>query len=331
MKTYFRCFFYPTTIICVDDDPAFLKWLKLSLEVNNQIIDFNTPHACMHFLEQNYACVATSDYLIAKQTLDQASLHAYVKKIHEKIYDADRVNEISTLMVDYHMPGIDGLSLYRSFEQTPYKKIMLTGEADQSLAVEAFNAGLIDQFVMKGQSDVIARLQALVERMQGQFFIEKSNFLIESLLKTDLHTFSYFTDFELCERLKSLLEEHAIRELYLFNETGDYLLIDHLNQLWWLSIKNTERTNALIQSAKSLFLQEPSPEAEQVYVQIASKEQLPLFILSPHLTDEIENWSAILTKPIEIKTNQDNYQILLKKDIGKALLRYTDIKLLKLD
>ncbi len=329
MKLNASCYFYPTTVVCVDDDFDLLKWLKTVLQEQNRVVDFHTPFECSHFLKNESLSSADNQYISAEHDFNKTNLSVYINKIHEIIYNEQRINEISTLVIDYYMPGIDGLSLCRSFDDKLYKKIMLTGEADQALAVKAFNDGIIDQFVMNGQTDSIQTVQGLVQKMQAQFFINKTAFIIESLLKLDPHMFGYFTDAAFCEKLQSLLKDHKIKELYLFNDLGDYLLIDATDKLWWLSIKNQYACKALTQEAKSAFLEEPSPEAEAVYKTIESGQKLPLFALSKEALD-ILDWKDILVDPISIKTTQDHYQVLLSKDIGKTALRYKEIQFLKM-
>jgi CheY-like chemotaxis protein len=325
MSVNFCCCFYPTTVVCVDDDVHLLKWMTLLLEDKFIVKPFFNPLECVQFVKAAGVLDSKSKLAQSIYDADVSYLGLYVNKIHELIYDAGRVEEISTLVVDYYMPGIDGLEVCKIFKTATCKKIMLTGEVDQSMAVAAFNDEIIDQFVMKGQAQVMEDLQVQIERMQWQYFIEKTRFLSESLLQTHSSVFSYLADMELCEALNALLQEHEIKEIYLFNNEGDYVLIDKAHNLWWLSIKNQYTLQALIQDAENEFLQEPSPEAEAIFDMIKKEQKLPLTVLSKKVLD-ICNWERILVKPISVITAKENYQILLTPDIGQANLRYKDIK-----
>ena len=325
MSVNFCCCFYPTTVVCVDDDVHLLKWMTLLLEDKFKVKPFHDPLECVEFVKSAGVLDSKSKLTPSIYDADVSYLGLYVNKIHELIYDAERVDEISTLVVDYYMPGMDGLTLCKTFKTGACKKIMLTGEVDQSMAVAAFNDEIIDQFVMKGQAQVMEDLQVQIERMQWQYFIEKTRFLSESLLQTHSSIFSYLTDLELCEALNVLLHEHEIKEIYLFSNEGDYLLIDQSNQLWWLTIENQCTLQALIQDAENEFLQEPSPEAEAIFNLIKKEQKLPLAALSKKVLD-ICDWERILVKPISVITARENYQILLTPDIGQANLRYKDIK-----
>lgn len=327
MKSYLSCYNYPTTVLCVDDDLNLLKSLKNVLELNNPVIAFYSPFEADAFLKKQIER-PSGKVFSAEQVLDKDNIQLDLNMLHELIYDADRFKEISNIIIDYYMPGIDGLSFCRNFEGGSYKKIMLTGEADQALAVNAFNEGVINQFVMKGEPNAIETIKALVHKTQRQFFIEKSKFLIEFLISMDPLYFQYFTDTEFAEKLQKLLEEHDITEMYLFNQEGAYLLIDRTNQLWWMKVENTYSYQFLQQESESAFLQGPSPEAEKIYSLVKEGGKLPIFALFAERPIDIEDWNDILCEPAMIRTPQDTYHVLLTQDIGKAALRYQDIQFL---
>ncbi len=324
MPVNFCCCFYPTTIVCVDDDLHLLKWMAMLLENKFTMVSFHDPLVCVEFLKTAKILDSKNKLVKSLYNGDLNALGFYVNKIHELIYDPQRSEEISTLVVDHYMPGIDGMSFCQMFKSTPCKKIMLTGEADQVMAVKAFNDEIIDQFVMKGQPRVMIDLEVQVTRMQWQYFIEKTRFIAEALLQTQEATFSYLQDVELCEAINRLLRQHVIKEVYLFNQESEYLLIDEDNQLWWLSVKNQYMLQELLEQAENEFLQEPSSEAEAVFEHIKLGRKLPLAALSKKEL-EIGEWERILVEPVTITTAKETYQVLLARDIGQANLRYQDI------
>ncbi len=317
MSINFSCCFYPTTVVCVDDDVHLLKWMGLLLESRFKVTAFHNPTEFVEFVQK----AASAHH----HGVGEVHLDTEIALLHQRIYNSKRAEEISALVVDYYMPGMDGLTACKMLKGVAAKKIMLTGEADQSLAVSAFNEGIIDQFVMKGQAQVMEDLQVQIERMQALFFIEKSRFLTEHLLQHFAAVFSYFTDVELQEKLNKLLHEKAIREIYLFNEEGDFLLIDEAKKLWWMSVKTPTMVKRLLQDAEGEFLQEPSPEAEAVFECIKKQEKLPIFAASKTVLD-IAEWGPLLATPLAVQTTKDQYQILLLEDFGQANLRYSDIQ-----
>lgn len=71
-------------------------------------------------------------------------------------------------VVDYAMPGMDGLTVLGSLEDWPGARVMLTGQAEDQVAIRAFNEGLIDQFVPKQRQQVAQVLVHTVSRLLQQ-------------------------------------------------------------------------------------------------------------------------------------------------------------------
>ena len=96
--------------------------------------------------------------------------------IRNVVHDPDRFAEVSVAIVDYDMPGENGMEICRRLRNHPVRTVMLTGKADEKLATSAFNQGLIDRFVlnmtaprsMAGRSDrrTAARLFRHAERVE---------------------------------------------------------------------------------------------------------------------------------------------------------------------
>ncbi|MGV3494643.1 MAG: response regulator, partial [Ramlibacter sp.] len=69
------------------------------------------------------------------------------------------------VVVDFSMPGMDGLQALAELGDWPGARVLLTGQADEQVAVRAFNRGLIDQFIPKQTPDISRRLVEAVERL----------------------------------------------------------------------------------------------------------------------------------------------------------------------
>ena len=68
-------------------------------------------------------------------------------------------------VVDYSMPAMDGLQALGELGDWPGARVLLTGQADEQVAVRAFNGGLIDQFIAKQMPDISSSLIEAVEHL----------------------------------------------------------------------------------------------------------------------------------------------------------------------
>jgi CheY-like chemotaxis protein len=62
-------------------------------------------------------------------------------------------------MADYSMPIEDGVSLMTRHKYLGLQRILLTGQADNGLAVNAFNAGAIEMFLPKQSPDLLHKIR----------------------------------------------------------------------------------------------------------------------------------------------------------------------------
>ncbi|MFK7914231.1 MAG: response regulator [Pseudomonadales bacterium] len=84
--------------------------------------------------------------------------------------DRTKTKVFSVVVCDYLMPRMDGLEFFSRIKGLGVSRILLTGAADEKLAVDAFNEGLIDYFVLKSDVDAIPKLWGYAFRSQSSFF-----------------------------------------------------------------------------------------------------------------------------------------------------------------
>ena len=76
----------------------------------------------------------------------------------------------SVLVVDYSMPQMNGVDLCEALRHLPCKKILFTGAADEKVAVDAFNRGLIDRYIKKSDDDALDRLESEIHGAAARIF-----------------------------------------------------------------------------------------------------------------------------------------------------------------
>jgi len=219
---------FPTKVLLIDDDVLSLKRLDVNLDDTRFTYQtFHDPHTALKFLTEDYQLDSFSKRLISQPDEDQwqhAKLNVNIYDLMNEVYNPKRFESISTVVVDFAMPGMNGLELCEKITDPSIQKILLTGEADQYLAVQAFNKGLIHQYIKKQNPNVHKALTEALLESQWTYFSNVSQ------LMYDVATFgakpTCLRDPVFIKFFENLLQEKNIVEYYLFEMTGNFLLVD---------------------------------------------------------------------------------------------------------
>ena len=162
----FPLFHRPGTVVFLDDDPDYLEMLALVLPRHWHLKLFLRPAECISYLLQEppfWEADAWNQQQLVAQWREGKPLIpqilAYWSRYTER-YALSRV-----CVVDFSMPGMDGLQALAELGDWPGSRVLLTGQADEQVAVRAFNRGLIDQFIPKQTQDISRRLIEAVEHL----------------------------------------------------------------------------------------------------------------------------------------------------------------------
>lgn len=169
-------YFHPTQIILVDDDIDFLGNLSLQLDADLAYLLFDSTEKALDFVndrKKNRPSRLRFFDLAQDQNLAEASdppitVRIDADAVMNEMYHADRFSQLSVVMVDYAMPRLNGIELCRRIEDPNIKKILFTGVATETQAVEAFNQGIIDHYIRKSEHRVYDKLNATIRSLQHQ-------------------------------------------------------------------------------------------------------------------------------------------------------------------
>ncbi|MRD47199.1 response regulator [Caenimonas koreensis DSM 17982] len=150
----------------LDDDPDYLEMLGMVLPRHWHVKLFLRPVECINYLQQEPP-FWEADAWNQQQLIDHwrggkpliPQILAYWSKYTER-YALTRV-----CVVDYSMPAMDGLTVLGELVDWPGSRVLLTGQADEQVAVRAFNKGLIDQFIAKQTPDISRRLIDAIDHL----------------------------------------------------------------------------------------------------------------------------------------------------------------------
>ncbi len=241
---------HPSTVVIVDDSASFLASLRFQLDERTPGKAFGDAGDAIAWLRAGAGAAQPGRFLsptidtFAAQPLNVA-LH--VERICAIGADARRFAAPSVLVVDYAMPGMNGIQLCQAVADLPCKKILLTGNADERIAIGAFNAGLIDRYIRKSDHDALERLDADIAALQHAWFLERAAPL-RSLLP--LHGYGFIDDPAIAALAARAGAARQCVEHYLFPDPAGLLLADRDGRRWLLVIETAQTMQAHLEMAR---------------------------------------------------------------------------------
>ncbi len=175
LKQIPACYF-PSTVIFIDDSRDFL--VNFTLQLDDRIVFkvFSSPHEALEavhavHLRSNFDQHYLAEYADAKNNLhfDQR-LDMDFSALHYEMYNPQRYREVAVVVVDYDMPGMNGLEFCKQMENSPIKRILLTGRADEIVAIKAFNQGIIDVYLRKQDKQLAEMINRTIFNFQRIYF-----------------------------------------------------------------------------------------------------------------------------------------------------------------
>lgn len=227
--TRWPCFYYPTTVLFVDDNKGFLKILKSRLPNDFPIKLFNDPIKALDVIENQKINNLNNIQLIDQEYDDfesdltsQSFVGLRYDVFCKVVYDKQRFTTQSVVVVDQMMPDLDGINFCIKLKNHPIKKIMLTGNSDYEIAVQAFNDGLIDYYLSKDSSNLIPQLIQKIKILQKTYFESEIERSIGCLLSTD----SLINDVSSLSFYEKITEDLQAIEYYLIDRSGSMLFLN---------------------------------------------------------------------------------------------------------
>lgn len=208
-------FYFPTTVMIIDNDNDFVSDLNNYLNKNHiNTIPFAFTNSFLNYID-NYIQPISINNLLVKNSAYFSEESLY--EIQKIIYNQNRFNQISVLILDYEMPGINGIELSAMVKIPNVKKIILTNKATEKIAIDAFNKKMIDAFVFK--EDLFDSLIITIEKLQYEYFYN---------ISLPLHYLCNFTKEPFLKNLINIeLENYSPIEYYILNKNGSFVMFDN--------------------------------------------------------------------------------------------------------
>lgn len=261
-KKNIPCYYHPTTPVFIDDDPDFLSALADGLSQQLACKTFTDPKVALPWLRQTHDTKSTAHFSLTSFT-DEIPEHRFtdldIQTIREQIYNPQRFSLVAVLVVDYTMPGLDGLSFCQNLADTDYKKILLTGELNEKMAVDAFNQGLIQGYLRKDDALLAEKLTQMIYALEQDYFFDVSRVVIDTMaVKSPVWGSSLFNDPSFADIFYPFFEKQKPVEYYLSALTGSFLFVNAQGVLSELAVIDEDSIKML----EDLIQDEDNPPLE---------------------------------------------------------------------
>ena len=302
-------YYHPTTVCFVDDNELFLKSLELALPEDCAHMTFPSGSSALEVINHTSNVTSLADRCIEPAHLGQADVRLNLHVLEQEIARKDRFRDISVVLVDYAMPGMTGLEFCQQVKNKDLQIVLLTGAANESTAVDAFNDGLIDRYIQKGDLDTWDKIGTIIEQLKQQYFLKNAASLFASRNESPIK-FRNIPEFG--DYFRKLLRSQSIVEYYLAANPMGYLMLRANGSLCRLVIlSETERLLQILVAEKY-----SAPPA--ILHKMRSKKYICYFAEHPQdYVHEQYPWGEVLIPAKEFAAH--------KQDADSAQIWYTSI------
>lgn len=290
---------HPTTVVFVDDNQDYLDQLEIGFNDLLPLYTFNNPVAALEFLnkdchEETFIRRCTKIPEIGEGTYDHFVSDVNLKLIQNEVLRPERFKEVAVVVVDYSMPGMNGIEFCKQIKNSNILIILLTGEADYELAIREFNNNTIDVFIKKTATNIKEVLYNEIIKLQQQYFINLSNIIINQANPNNLKCLE---SEEVSKHFYKLCKELDIIEYYILTEAGDFLLVNKQGYVSYLTIKSDEEIRHLYEHA------EISGVTNELLNALAHRDKIPLLYDDPDPKD----WEKHLSLAHPVSDKKEYY------------------------
>lgn len=236
---------HPSLTVLIDDSDSFLKSLSFQLDPALASKAFHDTRTAIDWLDHHSGAARertlAASYDTYPNSHEQCNVAFDIEHIHRISFQRQRFMTPSVLVVDYSMPQMNGVQVCEALRHLPCKKILFTGVADEKVAVDAFNRGLIDRYIKKSDDDALDKLEAEIIALQREYFSARSDPLRDMLT---LHNYAFVDDPAFGELVERLVKELGIVEHYVYSSPAGILMYDSEGQAQLMVVETEASMNS---------------------------------------------------------------------------------------
>ena len=300
----FPFLFFPTTIAFLDDDKEYLNALHNIFKTQFSTQTFSSVKNFCDYVDEEdllfeklLSVVIHDDIAHSKSDLTYSFFRDHPEK----------TNLLSVLIIDYDMPYMNGIDVCKKYQDKTFKKILLTGQANEDDAIRAFNEGLIDGYINKGDVDLSEKLLSLIKETQNKFFSDVSKYFYSDFSSEESEIFKM-------DSVKSAIQEFVyhnhITEYYYIKLANSFVLRDEKQNLWKLVFLTPYLVNGFTEIIREV--NGPKELVDKIY----EYEEFPMFPNIDGFYEERfeEGWEEFLCKVQPLKTSKGQVYICSNKN-----------------
>lgn len=295
---------HPTLVVLVDDSASFIESVEFQMNPALAVKSFQDANEALRWLGaafdvgQKKCLPIRVGYDDQTLSFERRTIALDVNQVYRLVLDQERFDSPAVVVVDYAMPQINGLDFCRALKGLPCKKILFTGEADEMVAVDAFNQGLIDRYLKKSDPKALERLEAEIATLERAYFAEKSGTLKDLLVR---HSFSFLSDNTFAKLVDGLIAQYGFIEHYLFPDPAGVLFFDADGKSTLMVVETREGLVAHLEAAQDY--------GASVELQTALRDErvVPFFWKSGGMyTENSQDWEQYCL-PAQVCAGREDY------------------------
>lgn len=248
--------YHPVNVLALDDDQVFLNTLRTTISTDFPYIVESNPDVAMRYLRERTYHETTLPSLIAQPDFDNIDglvdsvehFRIDFSRLREKLNEPDRFNKIAIVFVDKQMPKMDGLDFCRKVrgQNLQVKLILLTGNAGVHEAIDAFNEGIIDAYISKGEKGHAKIINDYIMRQTWQQFVDLGAHLFGLIS----HALLPLSDEKFIDFFHAIWQKHHKSEFYLMDSSCSFLFLNENGDGNLLLVRNNQDFDEALEFAK---------------------------------------------------------------------------------
>ena len=297
-------YYHQSTILTLDDDLLFSQVLARILRPEFVVKTFNEPETFIEYVNHYQSPLSKNNVLRdcsehnEYDTASHALVDLDVPALHSLQHNQERHDEVSVVIVDYHMPNLTGLEVCHKLNKLKAKKILLTGASDQQIAIDAFNNNLIDKFIRKDSPTIAEEIMTYVRTLAKEYYIEQTTPIVNHL---EASKSSPLSDTLFATFFQQWCKEHHIKEYTLIDKNGGFCVIDQDDHESYFILHTDHSLNTFMNVIDDIEDATPYLKA------IQSRELIPFFGVGiDSWTIEPSAWNEHYY-PANLFTGRENY------------------------